>query len=155
MLSLYKKHMPKVYDGLCQIHAAWGSDRQDEQVRKIYPSFEKISGDFALFEKMDPKELVVLSADLGWSDIGAWNILKDELAENQSDNVISGEVLDVESRDCLIYATSPNKVVATIGLENLIVVDTPDGLLVCQKDRVSYVKKIIEKLKVAKKEKYL
>lgn len=155
MLSLYKKNAPKVYEDLMEIHEAWGSDKQDEITRKIYPNFEKISVDFAIFEKMDPKELVVLSADLGWSDIGAWNILKDELSENHKDNVISGEVLDLDSQDCLIYANSPNKVVATIGLANLIVVDTPDGLLVCQKDRVSDIKKIIEKLKEAKKEKYL
>ncbi|MEK9146820.1 MAG: sugar phosphate nucleotidyltransferase [Patescibacteria group bacterium] len=155
MLSLYQKHVPKVYEGLMEIHKAWGSDKQEEITRKIYPSFEKNSVDFAIFEKMDPEELVVLSADLGWSDIGAWNILKDELSENHQDNVIQGEVLDIDSRGCLIYANSPNKVVATIGLEDLVVVDTPDGLLVCQKDRVSDVKKIIEKLKEEKKDKYL
>ncbi len=155
MLSLYEKHTPKVYSGLVQIQNAWGSDRQDEVVRKIYPNFEKISVDFAIFEKMNSRELIVLSADLGWSDIGAWNILKDELAESTKANVMSGDILDIESTDCLIYNTTPNKIVATIGLENLIVVDTPDGLLVCHKDRVTDIKKIIEKLKVAKKEKYL
>lgn len=155
MLALYKRYTPDVYASLMKIHDAWSSDKQDDVVRKIYPSFEKISVDFAIFEKMDPKELVVLSADLGWSDIGAWNILKDELSENGKDNVIQGDVFDLDSQDCLIYATSPNKVVATIGLKDLIVVDTQDGLLVCQKDRVPDVKKIIEKLKEAKKEKYL
>lgn len=155
MLSLYEKHMPAIYEGLMKIHGAWGQDKQEEIVRKIYPNFEKISVDFAIFEKMDPKELVVLSADLGWSDIGAWNILKDELSENGKENVISGDVYDIDSQDCLIYNTSPNKVIATIGLKDLIVVDTTDGLLVCEKDRVGDVKKIIERLKEAKKEKYL
>ena len=155
MLSLYKKYTPQVYEGLMKIHQSWGSDKQEEVVRKIYPNFEKISVDFAIFEKMDPKELVVLSADLGWSDIGAWNILKDELSENSKDNVISGQVYDMDSQDCLIYNTTENKVIATIGLKNLIVVDTHDGLLVCEKDRISDVKKIIEKLKEDKKEKYL
>lgn len=155
MLSLYKKHTPQIYEGLMKIHQFWGSDKQEEVVRKTYPNFEKISVDFAIFEKMDPKELVVLSADLGWSDVGAWNILKDELSENHQDNVIQGEVVDIDSRDCLIYANSQNKVVATIGLEDLVVVDTPDALLVSQKSRISDVKKIIEKLKETKKEKYL
>ena len=126
MLSLYKKHTPKVYSGLVEIQKAWGSDNQDEVVKKLYPDFEKISVDYSIFEKMDPQELVVLSADLGWSDIGAWNILKDELSENAKDNVIQGDVFDLDSRDCLIYANSPNKVIATIGLESLIIVDTPD-----------------------------
>ena len=155
MLALYKKHTPNVYKGLMTIQNAWGTDKQEEIVRKTYPNFEKISVDFAILEKADPNELVVLPADLGWSDIGAWNILKDELTETQKDNLISGDVIDIDSQDCLIYNTSPNKVVATIGLKDLVVVDTQDGLLVCQKDRVSDVKKVIEQLIEKKKEKFL
>ncbi len=155
MLSLFKKHAPKMHDNLTAIQKSWGTDKQDEVVRKVYPEFEKNSVDYAIFEKMDPKEFVVLSADLGWSDIGAWNILKDELSENNQDNVIKGQVYDIESRDCLIYGNSENKVVVTVGLEDLIVVDTPDALLVCHKDRISEVKKIIEKLKEEKKEQFL
>lgn len=155
MLALYKKHTPATYEGLMKIHKAWGTDQQDDVIKRVYPKLEKIQVDFAVFEKMDPDEIVVLPADLGWSDIGAWDILKDELSENSADNVTSGEVLDIDSEDCLIYNTSPNKVVATIGLKDLIVVDTPNGLLVCKKDRVSDVKKVVEKLKEAKKDKYL
>lgn len=155
MLNLYQKHAPETFFGLDKIQKAWDSDKQDETVKKIYPSFEKISVDFALFEKIDPKEIVVLSADLGWSDIGAWNILKDELSQNSKDNVVQGDVFDIDSRDCLIYANDDDKVVATIGLEGLIIVDTPDALLISQKDRISEVKKIIDRLKEAKKDKYL
>jgi len=155
MLSLYKKFAPRVYKGLVKIQQVWGEDNQDEVVRRIYPNFEKVSVDYAIFEKVDPKEMVVLSADLGWSDIGAWNILKDELSENTKDNVIRGEIFDIESQDCLIYANAKDKIVATIGLEDLIVVDTDDALLVSKKDRISEIKKIVERLKEAKKEKYL
>jgi mannose-1-phosphate guanylyltransferase len=155
MLSFYKKFTPKAYEGLMKIHEAWGTDKQEEVVRKIYPDFEKISVDFAIFEKIDSKEIVVLSADLGWSDVGAWNILKEELSENHKDNVIKGDVFDLGSSDSLIYETTPDKIIATIGLEDLIVVDTPDALLVSKKDRIAEVKKIIEKLKDAKKDKYL
>lgn len=155
MLSLFRRHAPKVYDGLNVIRDAWGTDKQEEIIREVYPNFEKDSIDFAIFEKMSPDEIVVLPSDLGWSDIGAWNILKDELAETPKDNVVQGDVYDLESKDCLIYNTSLNKVVATIGLEGLIVVDTPDALLVSQKERIADVKKIIEKLKEAKKEKFL
>ncbi|MBI3282452.1 mannose-1-phosphate guanylyltransferase [Candidatus Curtissbacteria bacterium] len=155
MLSFYQKFQPKAYNGLMKIHAAWGSDKQEQITRKVYPDFEKISVDYAIFEKIDPKEIVVLSADLGWSDVGAWNILKEELSDNQRDNVIKGEVLDLGSTDSLLYEITSGKMAATIGLDDLIVVDTPDVLLVCKKDRVSDIKKIIEKLREAKKEKYL
>lgn len=155
MLSLYKKFAPKVYSGLLKIQDAWGADDQEAVIRKIYPNFEKNSVDYAIFEKVNPTDIVVLSADLGWSDIGAWNILKDELSENGKDNVIQGEVYDIDSSDCLIYANGKDKVVATIGLEGLIVVDTDDALLVSKKDRIGEVKKIIERLKEANKDKYL
>lgn len=154
MLNFYKDQAPQIYKGLMEIQKAWGSDNSDEVIRKVYPSFEKISVDFAIFEKINPSEIVVLSADLGWSDIGAWNVLKDELSEN-SENVLRGEVYDIDSHDCLIYANSKDKVVATIGLKELIVVDTEDALLVARKDRISEVKKVIQKLKEAGKEEYL
>ncbi len=155
MLSLYKKHTPKAYEDLMKIQKAWGTTNQEAVVQKLYPDFEKISVDFAVYEKVDPNEIVVLPSDLGWSDVGAWNILKNELAEAQEDNVIKGNVIDVGSEDCLIYETSKDKVMATIGLNEVIIVDTPDGLLVCAKDRVGEVKKFIEKLKSSNQEKYL
>lgn len=155
MLSFYKKFTPKVYSDLAKIAKAWGSDEQEAVTRKIYPRLEKISVDFAIFEKIDPGEIVVLSCDLGWSDVGAWNILKDELAQNSKDNVIQGQVFDLESMNSLIYETVNGKIAATIGLSDLIIVDTQDALLVCPKSRVGDVKKIIEKLREAKKEEYL
>ncbi|MBI3341565.1 mannose-1-phosphate guanylyltransferase [Candidatus Curtissbacteria bacterium] len=155
MLSLYKKHAPKAYDSLIKIQKAWGTDEQETVIQKIYPSFEKISIDFAVYEKVEAKEMVVLSADLGWSDVGAWNILKDELSEEPQDNIIKGNVIDIGSTDCLIYETAKDKIISTIGLNEVIVVDTPDGLLVCAKDRVADVKKFIEKVKEKKLEKFL
>ncbi len=155
MLSQYKKFTPKVYSGFTTIQKSWGTDKQDEVVRRVYPDFEKQSIDYAIFEKMDPQDMVVLPADIGWSDIGAWNILKEELAQNPTDNVVSGDVIDIESEDCLIYNKSENKIVATIGLKGLIVVDTPDGLLVCDKNKISDVKKVIEKIKDSKQDKFL
>jgi mannose-1-phosphate guanylyltransferase len=155
MLNQFKKFAPKVYEGLMTIQKSWGTDNQESVVRKIYPDLEKDSVDYAIFEKMDPKEMVVLPADLGWSDIGAWNILKEELSNETVDNVISGNVIDIDSEDCLIYNKSDNKIIATIGLRGLVVVDTPDGLLVCDKDKISSIKKAIEKIKETKQDKYL
>ena len=155
MLAFYDKHEPAMYKGLMAIQKSWGSESQDETIRANYPKFEKISVDYAVFEKMDPKEIVVLSADLGWSDIGAWNILKDELSENPTDNVVKGDVYDEGSENCLIYNNSQGKVVATIGLSGLVIVDTPDALLVADKDKIGQVKKIIEKLKEKGKNDFL
>lgn len=155
MLSQFRKFTPKVYDSLVKIQKSWGTDDQDSVVRKIYPDLEKDSVDYAIFEKMDPQDIVVLPADLGWSDIGAWNILKEELSNEPGDNVVSGNIIEIDNEDCLIYNKSESKIVAAIGLKNLVVVDTPDGLLVCDKDKVSDIKKVIEKIKETKQDKFL
>lgn len=155
MLALYKKHTPKVYKDLMTIQKSWDTDNQEKVVSQTYPNIEKISIDFAIFEKVDPKEMVVLSADLGWSDVGAWNILKDELSNSVQDNVISGDVIHIDSTNNLFYETNQNKIMAAIGLNEIIVVDTPDGLLVCAKDKISDLKKFIEILKEKKLDKFL
>lgn len=155
MLDLYKRYVPKTYENLMKIQEVWGTDTQESTLEKIYPSFEKVSIDYAIFEKVKSSHMVVLSADLGWSDVGAWNILKDELSKKPKDNVIKGNVIDIDCQDCLIYETNDNKVLAPIGLTGIVVVDTQDGLLVCSKDRISEVKKFIEKLKEQKKDRFL
>jgi mannose-1-phosphate guanylyltransferase len=147
MMDLYKKHAPEVYKILERV--------VNEGKREEYLKIPKTSIDFGIYEKLEKGKIVEMPADLGWSDVGAWNILKDELAENGKALVIKGKNYDLGSIDCLFYELNPGKIVATIGCENLIVVDTSDALLVCSKFKAQEVKKIVEKLKEEKKDKYL
>ena len=77
------------------------------------------------------------------------------MSEKPKDNILQGNVIDLDLKDCLVYSTKNEKVIAVIGVESLIVVDTEDALLVCPKDRTQDVKKIIEELKKQNKENYL
>lgn len=155
ILSLYKEHAPLSFKHLEKIRRAWGEENQERVLTREYTQIPKNSIDFAILEKMDSKDQLVISADLGWSDVGAWNILKDEMAEREEDNVIQGEVIDIGSKDCLIYSHSDGKIIATLGLSGLVIVDTEDALLVSSKDHSADIKKIINQLRKRKKTSHL
>lgn len=152
MLSFYKKHQPKAYQSLLKIHSALGTTLEQETLENEYKKIPRISVDYGILEKLKPGEQWDIPADLCWSDVGAWNILKDALCENVLDNVTKGESINVDSQDCLIYGLVDKKIIATIGLEGLIIVDTPDALLVCRKEKAPEVKKIVNELAKRKKD---
>lgn len=92
--------------------------------------------------------LVVISADFGWSDIGNWQALHEVLAASQGEHVVAkaGKHVDIGSSNCLVYADG-DKLIATLGLDNIVVVDTPDALLVLNKDKPQEVKNLLQHLK--------
>ena len=108
--------------------------------------FEKmpnISLDYALMEKSD--NLVMVKLDSDWKDVGSWNAIYDVSVKDKDGNVFVGHVLDKDSKDSLVYSSS--KLVATIGLEDTVIVETEDAILACKKDKTQDVKLIYETLK--------
>ena len=112
-------------------------------IREVFGRLEAISIDYAVMEKTDRAR--VIPADIGWSDVGSWTALDDVSPRDASGNVICGNVIDIDSHDSILYADK--RLVATIGLHGLVVVDTPDATLVCSKDRAQDVKKVVDRLR--------
>jgi len=152
-LNLYKKYSPKTYAILKTIESAIGTATLQSVLEREYPKIEKKSFDYVISEKLGPKEQLDIPADLGWADVGAWNVLKDQLAQN-GENVESGQHIAIDTKDSLVYGDS-KKLIATIGLENMIIVDTQDALLICPKDRASEVKNIVTLIEEKGLKKYL
>ena len=150
-LSEMEKHHPALYRGLCEIRKHIGTDRETDVIRDVFKKTESISVDYAVMERTD--KAAVIPADIGWSDVGSWTALDDVSDRNASGNVVSGNVIDIGSRDSVIYAEK--RLVATIGLHDTVVVDTPDATLVCSKDRAQDVKKVVDELKKRKAEEHL
>jgi len=146
LLREIEKHAPSLYKGLMEIQKNIGTDKETEVIRKVFKRLESISIDYAVMEKTD--RAAVIPADIGWSDVGSWTALDDVSDRDTSGNVIAGNVIDIDSHDSIIYAEK--RLVATIGLKDLVVVDTPDATLVCSKDRAQDVKKVVEELKKRK-----
>jgi mannose-1-phosphate guanylyltransferase len=101
--------------------------------------------DFAVMEKTESS--VVLPLDAGWTDLGAWSALDDISEKDANNNSLKGDVLTHETKNCFIR--SEGRMVATVGVDNLVIVETPDAILVANKDSVQHVKKIVEQIKSA------
>ena len=146
VLDLFRMHAPDIYKDLEKI------SRNPKALSKIYPQIRKTSIDYAVIEKTN--KILSIKGDFGWNDIGDWSRLKDELALNEKSNYIkSKNHIDSDSKNCLVY-NETEKLITTIGLENIIIVQTDDALLVCDKYSAADVKKITDELK-KKNKKYL
>jgi mannose-1-phosphate guanylyltransferase len=145
LLSLYEKFVPNVYTGISQIADAWQTDAFEKKLQDIYPTLEKISFDNAILEKLNPANAYVISENIEWSDIGAWEALKEALEESEDKNVTQGKVLLQDTEDSLVYNYGKQLVVA-IDAKELLVVNTDDVLLVCKKTSVPKIKKLVESL---------
>ena len=146
-----EKHAPILFQGLLEIKKSIGTPAEAEAIDQVFKRYEPISIDYAVMEKTD--KAAVIPADIGWSDVGSWTALDDVSDKDASGNVITGNVIDIGSRDSIIYAEK--RLVATIGLKDAVVVDTPDATLVCSKDKAQDVKKVVDELKKRKAEEHL
>ncbi|MFH1089418.1 MAG: sugar phosphate nucleotidyltransferase [Candidatus Uhrbacteria bacterium] len=112
----------------------------------LYAKLPKTSFDYAVTEKMDPADVLIIKGDFGWSDIGAWDTLHDRLSTEENNNVTKGRSILIDTENSLIYAPE-GKTVAVLGMKDIVVVDTGDALLVCPKSEAQRVKEIISQLK--------
>lgn len=152
MLENFREFEPEIYRGLREIIRADGTDQGKEVLEKVYHEFPNKPIDTAIAEKV--KNIGVIPADLGWSDVGTFDSLYELLSKQTgANNVIKGHHIGLDNKNCLIYAQ--DKLLATVGLDNIIIVDTPDVTLVCNKNNASGIKQLIQKLKEEGKGKYL
>ena len=141
----FKKFSPILFADLEKINQAYGTGDYQKVLSKVYPTIEKVSFDNAILEKIDTKDGLVLSIDIGWSDIGAWEALKEALSETVDENVTKGKVMLEDCRDNLVFNFT-NQLTVGIDLDELLVINTEDVLLVCPKNSVPKIKKLVESL---------
>jgi len=115
----------------------------NQAIEEIYQEIEPISIDYGVMEKS--RNVVVVPASFDWSDVGSFSVLFDLLPQDGQGNIISGRVFDLESENSLIRGD--RRLLATLGLRDMIVVDTEDALLVCSRDRAQEVRRIVEQIK--------
>lgn len=145
LLELFDTYEPEMHDKLADLQEKWQAPDYDEALSRIYPTFEKISFDDAILVKMDTKDVFVIATDIGWSDIGTWDALKEALSGLTHENVTKGNVMLEDSHDSLIFNYTDQLCVG-IDLGEMIVINTQDVLLVCPKNSVPKIKKIVENL---------
>lgn len=141
----FEKNAPELFEKLKAISEVVDTPDYEKVLDEVYPTIEKISFDNAILEKLNPEDAQVLSVDIGWSDIGAWEALKEALAGSEEENVSKGNVELVDSKDTLAFNYNGQLIVG-IDLEGMLVVNTGDVLLVCPKTSVPKIKKYVESL---------
>ena len=149
--KLFKQHQKEMFLGLKTIYEAVDQPNFKSVVNRVYPKLPKISFDNAILEKINKDNALVISEDLGWSDVGAWEALKEALQINPSQNVIKGKVLLTDCQDSLVYNYTDQLVVA-IDLDGFTVVNTHDVVMVCHKNSVPKIKKLVERLSESENE---
>lgn len=146
-VAAYKQFAPGIGDHLDELTAAIQS-KDGAALATTYDKMEAKSIDYVLIEKMDPATVRTIRGDFGWADLGTWNTLYDELGDKTDDNgnLIKAHWQGIDTTNSLVYAPE-DKLVTTIGVDGLVIVDTPDALLVAPMERAQDVKKIVDLLK--------
>jgi mannose-1-phosphate guanylyltransferase/mannose-6-phosphate isomerase len=160
VLSEIEKHLPDLYKGLKEMESLlFKPDQPNEpnepnklkKLNELYASLESISIDYGIMER-SPNVLVV-PATFEWSDLGSWTALDELIKKDDAGNIVKGNTVDIGSQNSTIFAGE--RLVATIGLKDMVVVDTPDATLVTPKERVQEVRNIVEELKKNGREEHL
>ena len=143
--------MPDTYSGLMNIRDAIGTGEEQAVMEQEFSGFESQSIDYGIMEKAE--HIYIIPGSFGWDDVGSWLAVERIQKADENGNVIQGNVVVVDSKDCTIQGD--NKLLALIGLEHLIVVDTKDATLICSKAHAGNIKKAIELLKKGARDEYL
>lgn len=138
------KFMPDMKDGLAKIRESYGTDLFDDVLKQVFPTFKSESVDFGIMEKATG--IYTIPGNFGWDDVGNWLALERINKTNEFGNMIHGDVISINTKNTTV--SGGKKLIATVGIENMIIVDTDDALLICAKDSTQDVKKVIENLKI-------
>lgn len=139
-----QKFMPVSYSALMSIKESIGKEDYEFVLEKEFNKMESQSIDYGIMEKTD--NIYILPGTFGWDDVGSWLAVERLQKTNEFGNVVNGDVISINTRNCIIQGES--KLIATVGLEDTIVVDTKDAILICNKDNAGEIKKVIENLKI-------
>ena len=149
-LSELERQRPALRAGIDRIAAAWDTPDRDSVLAEVWPGLEKISVDYGVLEGAAAVgKVATVPADMPWSDVGDFDSLGESLPTDESGNLViapQAHVIARDVKDAVIVSTT-DRVVAVIGLDDVVVVDTADATLVCARSRAQEVKQIVEELR--------
>lgn len=147
ILAEFQRQMPDFHAQLQQVSAAIDTLDYEQVLLRVWPKVKKETIDYGIME--GAKRVVVIPVDIGWTDVGSWGSMFDLLPIDEHANVSVGEHLSVDTHRTLVYADK--RLVATLGVEDLVIIDSEDALLVCSRQREQDVKLLVETLQMEQK----
>jgi mannose-1-phosphate guanylyltransferase len=151
ILMAIKRFLPELHEGLLQIREALGTKREEEIVGEVYSAQKAVSIDYGVMEKAE--DVLVVPGDFDWSDLGSWDALWEVSEKDENGNAVRGSFIGIDAGASLVH--SPGKLVAIVGVRDLIVVETDDALMICRRGRSQDVRKVVEILEKKGLKEYL
>lgn len=156
VLAEIARQMPQLHEALKKIEAAWGLPDYPQVLQSVWTPLEKISIDFGIMENAE-NVAVIPARGLGWSDVGSWNAVYDVLPKSSDQNVIiCQEHISEDTSNSLVFTKEDNeRLIVTLGIKDLVIVDSGDVLLICDKAHAQDVRHIVRQLEKDGKKIYL
>lgn len=151
ILKNLEKFIPDTYKGLKRIQDSIGTSEEEQVLEKEFTAFTSQSIDYGIMEKAE--NIYILPGTFGWDDVGSWLAVERLKRTNEFGNVVDGNIITINTHNCIIQGGK--KLIAMVGLEDMIVVDTEDATLICAKDHAGEIKKVLENLKICNREEYI
>ncbi len=151
ILNNIRIHLPSTYDGLKTIQQDIGSVQELSTLKKVFPELDSVSIDYGVMERA--QNIYTIPGNFGWDDVGSWLAVSRIRGTDDLGNTITGNTLTVKTRNCTIEGT--DKLIAAVGVEDLIIVDTKDATLICAKNSAGDIKKVLESLRFSNQTEYL
>ena len=144
ILTKLSRYLPDMYAGLEEIAGAYGTDSFSQTLEAVFPKLEAVSVDIGIMERAD--DIYTIPGNFGWDDVGSWLSLERINPTNEYGNMVKGDVVSIDTHHSIIVGS--RKLIATVGVDNLIIVDSDDAILICDKNSAQDVKHVIENLKI-------
>ena len=148
ILDEVRNHLPQLHQVVDRLNSALDTHNYKSMLQAYWPGLVKETIDYGIMEKAS--KVAVLAVDFGWSDIGIWDSVMGMHEKDAHGNVLLGDVFDQNSRDIMVHSNT-DRLIATIGLEDIIIVDTPEALLITRRDQCQDVKGIVDYLRKEKR----
>ncbi len=155
ILESFEKQMPDLFQKMQHMFEEKEKIQLQKRILEIWPTIQPQTIDYGIMEHAE-NVVVIPAADLMWNDVGSWDSLFDVLQSDENCNIILGaDHLGIETKSSLVCSNQEGRLIVTIGVEDLVIVDTGDALLISHRDKVQEVKEIVKKLQALNKEAYL
>jgi mannose-1-phosphate guanylyltransferase len=142
IIEKIQKYIPDTYKRLMLIKETVGKEKFLETVLEQYPEMDNITIEYGVVE--NDAQVAVIPIDLDWSDVGSWSSLKDALVDDVKGHFVKGEHVDFGSENLLVYGSK--KLITTVGLKDLVIVDTEDAILICDRHQSKMISDVVKKL---------
>jgi mannose-1-phosphate guanylyltransferase/mannose-6-phosphate isomerase len=145
-----ERYLPEMHRGLERIEESFGTENERETIETVYSEIDSQSIDYGVLEKS--RDVLTLPASFDWSDVGNWPALDEVLGHDSSGNIIRGNTIGLDNHNSILFGS--DRLLAAIGLKDMVVIDTPDATFISPKERTQEVRKVVEELKRNGKEEH-